>query len=306
MSTENLDGRIVGRQEEALTFDALDDIVGQTREYVTAFFDDQPALFEDGIRLEVCEREDLQDRFPALIEEKLDEPSTLYFEETQFSKLVRDISARYEVTPAKIAQLYIGCSLTTAALEHGVSPNYPAQVDRLYTVLSSTEALTTAIQCVDESFGDEERFMTTLNVMTSSEERICQINALRFAVGAFFVAMAKQGSTDYGDLMTESFRNTLHETLAGRAGYLKLFKALGNTKEQAERSFADKISLLELAVCFPMSAKEVEGLRSITRFKDNRIYNVAQEVVVDPADFVADNGFYDAKSQETRSFGTDQ
>jgi hypothetical protein len=287
--------------QEVAAQERLNFVVQQSLDHVVAYFGGQAQIFDTGIEVEVCRSEELQDRFPALV--RPGDPNKLFFEETQYSRLISDISERYKVTPESVARLYIGCGMTTTVLENGISPMQPAQVDKLYTVLSDTDELTSAINCVDELFGDEERFMATLNVMTSNESRVCRINALRFAVGTFFMAEAHQGNPDYGDLMTKSFRETLNEKLAKRENYIKLFKALGNTREQAEYSFADKISLVELAVCFPMSEAEIKVITDIANYEDNRIYRQAQDTVVLQSEFTGKNGFYDPVAQETRTFG---
>ena len=145
-----------------------------------------------------------------------------------------------------------------------------------------------AVRC--STFTEKDQQDQLLSLMLTDENLRCRINSLRFGIGALFISEHSRGNEEFAQRLQAALHRRMELTLARRTSYITLVEGYGYNKEQAEQMFAEQISEIELAICFPMSEQEVTGILKIcAQIYGNEI--TGPEMVLDESEVSQGNGF---------------
>lgn len=204
-------------------------------------------------------------RFPAAVESNR-EATTVKFHTETFAGL-QDIGAVRSIADADMVKLYVGAGLVLCAMGKMVRPSEVMKVDRLTTIMCDLDDLTQQVRT--SRLTDEDQMNTLLAIAKSSDDRLCGINSLRFAVGVLFAAEQAAGQQEKLDILQDTFLDEIITTLAGRETYIRFQEGvLKNDRLQAEANFAEGISDLDLAVAFPMSPSRINVVLGVCRWEN--------------------------------------
>ncbi len=261
----------------------LEVISGRQAEWLTEQITINPseaALFRDGLNVEVVEDKDLFCIFPArIISNASESRHTFAYHKPTIDELVSRFSLPYQLTEGELSELYIGTGIAAKLLKNAIQDTNLKQMQRMTNILLDPDAIFKEIRAND-TLSDNHRTNIIQSIMQSDDNRIGNINVLRFAFGMVY---RRAGEVeDLGSNLRQTrvmlqFRQGLVETLLHRPDYIKLGKFFQKITDDFDRKFdiegefigekvfADATGEFELAACFPMSAKELQKILKIVR-----------------------------------------
>ena len=251
---------------ETLGLEHLNFVAQQTVDEINAALKDmlKVEILPYGYQVVVEESAQFEDRFPCYVSDQ--RPAAIHFNTEQYDKLLGDFTTGTDITGEDVARTYIGCGISLKTLERSISPKDVNKVDRIYTIMSDINTICEAVKT--SGFKERDQKDQLLTLMSSDEKIRCRINNLRFGVGVLLMAENARGNGDFVKRLSEALRNRMQMTLARKNSYISFLEGQGYDKNQAEDVFAEHITEVELAICFPMCEEEIRIILEICGQKD--------------------------------------
>lgn len=251
------------RNVEEFGSERLTLVVNQVVEGINSVLSDtlMDDCLADGYFVDVISGSDNVDRSTCLISDE--KPARIIFNDAQFESLVVDFSTGAGVTNEDVARVYVGAGVAMKSLERSISPKDYLKVDRIYTIMAGINDICTAVSC-SADFGDKDQKDQLFSLMLSDEKTRCRINNLRFGVGLLFESEKARGNEEFVNRVSQAIRNRMTETLTRKNSYIAFLEGQEYDKTQAEALFAEHITELELAICFPMTDKEIRNIFNVS------------------------------------------
>lgn len=186
----------------------------------------------------------------------------IYFSEPDYEQLITATFPMHPLTDRDMAKLYVGMGMALGILSDQFYPHEEVKITRMFEIMSETGPLDQAVRC-GEDIGEQEMQDVLLSIIQSSEQRVRNINSLRLAVGCLFLGEQRNGRLDFVDKQKHDYQLALKESLMGREKYIDAVMEMGKDRHRAESAFAERISDLELALCYPMTEREIRTLTEI-------------------------------------------
>lgn len=196
-------------------------------------------------------------------------PSLVLHEDT-FLNFAEELQARYpSITPLDVAKVYVSTTVIPLIALSRLDQFNADKVDRLYDHMSHADSLEESIVARLLELGESET-LARLAVMSRDEQGVCIINRYRLAMGtlSFYESVAgseavpSRQAVDFSVRTEQSAFAELIELPLQMRKYVKTAAALGSDTHTAEQQFFSRISDLELAMAFPMSAQEIALIAS--------------------------------------------
>lgn len=251
---------------ETLGFEHLSFIAQQSVDGINAVLEDmlKVEILPYGYQVAIEESAQFEDRFPCYVSDQ--KPATIHFNTIQYDKLLGDFTTGTDITGEDVTRTYIGCAISLKTLERSISPKDVNKIDRIYTIMSDINTICKAVKT--SSFKERDQKDQLLNLMLSDEKIICRVNNLRFGIGVLFMAETARGNRDFVTRLSEALSNRMQMTLARKNSYIAFLEGHGYDKNQAEDIFAEHITEVELAICFPMCEEEIRIILEICGQQD--------------------------------------
>lgn len=248
---------------------------GATKEEADSFSDS----YSDSVCLSVCDDEKIFMQIPPLVENvrgKGRPARTIYFDLPTYEDLCDHFTNPPRVTNQDVARLYLGTGVISSILQERVAPEDTEQVEQFWEIMRDHQPLDEAVDKAAE-FDTATKSILKNALMHYREDRMARTNAMRFALGLLFMqseeplsnkSSASDISFSYETRLTDESRSGLLVMLRNRPVYKRILLTLGNTPEGADRVFADHISDLHLAACFPMRWDELRKILQVCKIVD--------------------------------------